>query len=235
MIRFDLFAASMTLVAAMLIAGFSYREVLRIEHPDEEALQYIPRGKHGYHLEQRGRCVGTATLSVESGDGVTIIYRSTVQTALQQRAPQLSLFVGAFFNSLEQLVRANIDIGMENRKIHIALLNPNPITIEVTTTTEQGETNRTLQVPGPIYLRSNGRESYRVDYQASTAILPVGIPRPSLKTLDWEGFALRELPAGETPECGPDGGAIALDPLYTFLSSQAEVMKTWAGPFVGGL
>lgn len=234
MIRFDTFVASAVLLGAALVSAVAFSAVREIEHPRGELLQYIPKGKHLYRIEQNGVCVGTSSLSVDPSAGVTIIFRGTVQTKLQQRTPIIEIFVGAFFNSLEQLVRANIDLSMEGRKIHIALLNPNPITAEITATNGTTENTRSLEFPGPIYLRANDSESYRVDYQATTAIIPSGFPRPSFHALGWTDVRL--VPAeGAAAECGGQGGQVSLDELFNFLTSQVSMMKMWVGPMVNGL
>ncbi len=232
--RYDTFAATAVLLGSIMVSVAAYIQLLQVEYPRADFLQRIPNGKSAYRIEQHGHCLGTGTLSVDPSAGVTIIFKGVVHTKLQDRTPEIGYFVGAFFNSLDQLVRANIELAMEGRKVTIALMNPNPINVEITVANGAATSTRAFQLPGPMYLHGNGGGTYRVDFELPKSILPASLPAPSLTHLGWDDVHFVNV-GGETAECGADAAPLSLDELYGLLTAQLTLVRRWAAPIMGGL
>ncbi len=213
--RFDLVLGWMVFAAATLVSIYAYRTLLYVERPPQEFFQTIEQGTKRFAILSGGKCVGSVQTDFKTTPESTIVVNGELRLSLYGKLMKAKLFVGSYFNVLEQLVACNIALENEVNRVDIKLSNPNPILAQITATVNGNTVERGFEFPGPIFLRSNGDSTFRVDYTATEQKL--GNYRAESFQPDRLGIDLKLVPLESSPvQCAEQQtaeGSLVLDPL----------------------
>jgi hypothetical protein len=230
--RFDTFIAVLCVVAASIVSYRAYGALLAVEQPQQVLLQSIPVGERHFALLGGESCAGVLDSTLQLHPETTLISHGDFSIRYQGRTLNIKLFLGAYFNALQQLVLSNFNIEAEHFKLSAKLINPNPIQIDIQLDDNGGSLNRRFSAPGPLMLRPNEDGSYRLDYQAlerfGAGLLPSSFQLPADKD-PFSGFSFRLVPYTQLPaECRfseASGKMLEVDPLIEKALSLAPGMR----------
>lgn len=149
---------------ALFIAGLSavvgvvsYRYV-SLDFTSSHSQPRFVLGHHEFGIESRGKCAGTLAFDATEEPGVKVLSKGTVRLGFPGGAIDSQLFLGAYFNPLDQLVAANGRITIDKSYLEIRLRNTHPIRVEAEIKLLDRSTVSSLTMPGPILLRRHGDE-----------------------------------------------------------------------------
>lgn len=176
------------------ISVFLFLRIREIERPQNSFLPALKVGKYSYQLRHQGRCVGGVETELREDPGLVFTVRGSLRVGVQQDVVPVKFFIGAFFNSLSQLVSSNFEIEARGQSALIATSQPNPISVKIAVNRE-GSTLplREFDVPGPIELLARGEQSYQVKFSGL---------QENIQRLLSQLSQIREMPKADFPEGG---------------------------------
>lgn len=215
-IRFDVFIASLTLAAALVVSVVSYRRLQIVEKPSQELFQNLALGNHDYAVIEKGRCVGKLNWTMEVEPQISMVSTGEMHFSVRGKPSVAKEFLGAYFNVFNQMVACNVTIQTEKGKVNVRLSNPSPISVQILYTVGGKENEQRLEIPGPILLKENSDGSYRLDYSAlSGSLSPYSSSFSSYSSLHHFDFTLQPLQASASLCANLDSheASVDLDPL----------------------
>ena len=223
-VRFDIFAGWLVFAAALIVSFFAYQALMVVEKPPQEFFQAISPGAHRFAVIGSGKCIGTLQTDLKTKPETTIVLNGDLWLSFRGKLLSAKIFVGAYFNVLEQLVACNTAFELEGSRIDLKMLNPNPILVQLSGTVQDSAFERQLEIPGPVLFKSNGDSTYRIDYTALEK--KVQGYRPQNLHSGLFGLHLDVIPIDDNPElcaAGPSlEHSLALDPLLQQVQSMLE-------------
>ncbi|MFN8391740.1 MAG: hypothetical protein U0136_15735 [Bdellovibrionota bacterium] len=162
--RFDTFVAALFLLAASIVSISAYRAMNVIERPRGSLLQSLPVGDTQYALFAGSQCLGTLSLAFRREQQTTLVSNGEYTFSYQGKQLPVKTFFGAYFNVLEQLVACNASVEGEGFRFDAKMINPSPMKIDLQLTMLGKSFARHISLPGPVMLRKNRDDTYRVEY-----------------------------------------------------------------------
>ena len=155
-----------------LIATFIsyYFVIIETEKPKATVLFELPRQKQEYWILHNGLCIGTMyTERVDARDLSAVGFADFKVKYSNQIIPVR--FSGAIsVNSLNQLSAAEIDIFVNRQKVNAQLRSPKPINVKISSEIP-GFKDQTYTIPGPIIVKSIGRDMAEIDYSMWSSLI----------------------------------------------------------------
>ncbi len=166
----DAVIAGFLFFAASAVAVAAYRAVGRVERPQQDLLQELKVGKREHLITQGTDCIGKFVTNFQVKPEVTLISNGEIRFRYQDQPIAAKIFVGSFFNMLNQLVAMNLSLETEKGKIEVNLSNTAPINVLFKLDLDGRHLEKNFTVPGPVLLQKNSTGTYRVDLSAIQAL-----------------------------------------------------------------
>ena len=227
-LRFDTFVGWMVLAAALIVSFYAYQALLVVEKPPQELFQVLAQGTRRFGVMENGKCIGTLQTDLKTKPETTIVLNGDLTMSLKGKLMTAKLFVGSYFNVLDQLVACNVSVDLDGSRLAMKLQNPNPIIVQISGSVQDQIFERQFEIPGPILFKSNRDSTYRIDYSAIEK--KVQGYRPQHMPPGLLGIKLDVVPIDDHPEICPAErtaeNALSLDPL---LQQVSGVLNTYRG------
>ena len=152
-------------VLCSVLAVYSFFWIRKLEQPSSALIGRLQVGKKTFQMKDGERCLGGLETELREDPGLVFTMRGNFRVSLRGEIVPVRIFIGAFFNSLSQLVSSNFELESGGRTILVTSSQPNPVLVRLAVN-QNGSTSplRDFSIPGPIEMLSNGDSSYRVSY-----------------------------------------------------------------------
>lgn len=164
--RIDLLIATLGLISGVAIFTRLYHTLQFLEVEQTAIFSEIPASLSTYSIWLGPRCIGSLKSEVTESD-VSFDWKASgeLRTALANQEIPMSFTADASFNRLGQLggLLSNFHIG--GNDAFVGATDINPISVALRGTFRGQAFSRTHTIRGPIELKKNSSDSYRLQYE----------------------------------------------------------------------